>query len=161
MLSGVFFVLAQTMGMVVVHPWEAKLQYFALLPGMSAYLIRAWAAGQPIAPGVMADPARVLPAPVLFLAFWIALPAGLAAVIFPAQGFVPRIRPKPLNSGKKKTHFRSPFFLPFRPPFGMVPHLSLGAPFCLWRGRSKTQELGVKGRASPERDASVKDDLKR
>jgi hypothetical protein len=51
---------------------------------MSAYLIRAWASGQQIAPGVFADPAKLLPA-ILFLLIWISVPAGAAAAVFRAQ----------------------------------------------------------------------------
>jgi ABC-2 type transport system permease protein len=84
LLAGVFFVIAQAIGMGIVHPWEAPLQDFAYLPVMSAYLLRAWAAGQEIGPGIFADPAKVLPA-CLFLLLWIGVLGGLAIAVFRRQ----------------------------------------------------------------------------
>jgi ABC-2 type transport system permease protein len=84
LLAGIFFVVAQNIGMGLAHPWEAPLRYFAYLPSMSAYLLRAWASGQEVAPGVLADPARLLPA-TLFLLAWIAGLTGLAAALFQRQ----------------------------------------------------------------------------
>jgi ABC-2 type transport system permease protein len=84
LLTGIFFSFAQGVGMAVVHPWEAPLRDFAYLPSMSAYLLRAWASGSEIAPGVMADPAKLVPA-ALFLLAWIGLLAGAAAAWFQGQ----------------------------------------------------------------------------
>jgi len=84
LIGGIFFVIAQAIGMGIVHPWEAPLQDFAYLPAMSAYLLRAWAAGQQIGPGIFADPAQVLPA-CLFLLVWIGTLAGLAIAVFQQQ----------------------------------------------------------------------------
>jgi ABC-2 type transport system permease protein len=84
LIGGIFFVIAQAIGMGIVHPWEAPLQDFAYLPAMSAYLLRAWAAGQEIGPGVFADPAKVLPA-CLFLLAWIGALAGFAIAVFRSQ----------------------------------------------------------------------------
>ena len=84
LLAGIAFVIIQTIAMRLVHPWEAPLRYFAYLPIMSAYLIRTWAAGQEIGPGVLVDPGMVLPA-VLFLAAWITVLTGLAVTLFQRQ----------------------------------------------------------------------------
>jgi len=84
LIGGIFFVFAQTIGMGIVHPWEAPLQDFAYLPAMSAYLLRTGAAGQGISPGVFADPGKVLPA-CLFLLAWIGALAGLAIAVFRRQ----------------------------------------------------------------------------
>ncbi len=84
LLAGIFFSFAQGVAMLVVHPWDAPLRFFAYLPGLSATLLRAWASGQQIAPGVFADPARLLPA-ALFLLAWMAALAGAAIALFQAQ----------------------------------------------------------------------------
>jgi len=83
-LAGIFFSFGQGIGMALVHPWEAPLSDFAWLPSMSAYFIRAWASGQEIAPGMFADPAKVLPA-ILLLLIWMLVPAAAAAALFQAQ----------------------------------------------------------------------------
>jgi ABC-2 type transport system permease protein len=83
-LAGIFFSFGQGIGMALVHPWEAPLGDFAWLPSMSAYLIRAWASGQEIAPGVFADPAKVLAA-ILFLLIWMLVLAAAIAALFQAQ----------------------------------------------------------------------------
>ncbi len=84
LLAGIFFSFAQGIAMAIVHPWEAPLRYFAMLPAMCAYLLRAWASGQQIAPGVFADPALLLPASG-FLLLWIAAGGAVAAALFQAQ----------------------------------------------------------------------------
>jgi ABC-2 type transport system permease protein len=84
LLAGIAFVIVQTIAMGLVHPWEAPLGDFAYLPVMSAYLIRTWAAGQPIGPGSPVDPGMVFPA-VLFLGAWIAVLTGLAMAVFQRQ----------------------------------------------------------------------------
>jgi ABC-2 type transport system permease protein len=84
LLAGIFFSFAQGVAMLLVHPWEAPLRFFAYLPSMSAYLLRAWASGQEIAPGVLADPAKLLPA-TLFLLAWIGALAGATIALFQAQ----------------------------------------------------------------------------
>ena len=84
LLAGIFFSFAQAIGMVVLHPWEAPLKDFALLPSMCAYLLRAWASGQELAPGVFADPAKLLPAALILMA-WIAVLVGAAAIVFQRQ----------------------------------------------------------------------------
>ena len=84
LLAGIFFSFAQGIAIAIVHPWEAPLRYFAMLPAMCAYLLRAWASGQQIAPGVFADPALLLPASG-FLLLWIAAGAAVAAALFQAQ----------------------------------------------------------------------------
>lgn len=84
LLAGIFFSFAQGIAMAIVHPWEAPLRYFAMLPAMCAYLLRAWASGQQIAPGVFADAALLLPASG-FLLLWIAAGAAVAAALFQTQ----------------------------------------------------------------------------
>lgn len=84
LLAGIFFSFAQGIGMAVVHPWEAPLKDFALFPDMSAYLLRAWVSGQEMAPGVFADPAKIVPA-ACFLAAWILVGGGAAAAFFQYQ----------------------------------------------------------------------------
>ena len=84
LLAGIFFSFAQGIAMAIVHPWEAPLRYFAILPSMCAYLLRAWASGQQITPGVFADPALLLPASG-FLLLWIAAGGAVAAALFQAQ----------------------------------------------------------------------------
>ena len=84
LLAGIFFSFGQGIAMLVVHPWEAPLRFFAYLPSLSAYLLRAWASGQEIAPGVFADPAKLLPA-ALFLLAWIAGLAGATIALFQGQ----------------------------------------------------------------------------
>jgi ABC-2 type transport system permease protein len=84
LLVGIFFSFAQGIAMVLVHPWEAPLRFFAYLPSMSATLLRAWASGQEIAPGVFADPARLLPA-ALFLLAWMVTLMGATIALFQAQ----------------------------------------------------------------------------
>jgi ABC-2 type transport system permease protein len=83
-LSGICFVIAQAIGMGIARPWEAPVQDFAYLPVMSAYLIRAWAAGRQVAPGIFADPAKIVPAS-LFLLLWIGLLAALSVSLFRRQ----------------------------------------------------------------------------
>jgi hypothetical protein len=51
---------------------------------MDAYLLRAFASGAQIAPGVAADPSKALPAAVFLLA-WIGLLGGAALVHFQRQ----------------------------------------------------------------------------
>ena len=84
MLAGIFFVIAQAIGMGLAQPWEAPLKDFVYLPAMSAYLIRAWSAGTAIGPGTFADPAKIAPA-ALFLLLWIGLLAGLSIALFRQQ----------------------------------------------------------------------------
>ena len=84
LLAGIFFSFAQGIAMAIVHPWEAPLRYFAILPAMCAYLLRAWVSVQQIAPGVFADPALLLPASG-FLLLWIAAGAAVATALFQAQ----------------------------------------------------------------------------
>ena len=84
LLAGIFFSFAQGIAMAIVHPWEAPLRYFAMLPAMCAYLLRAWASGQQIALGVFADPALLLPASG-FLLLWIAAGGAVAAALFQTQ----------------------------------------------------------------------------
>jgi len=84
LLAGIVFSFAQTVAMAFVHPWEAPLRDFAILPSMSAYIVRAWAAGQPIAPDVYVNTDKLLPS-VLFLAMWIAAIAGAGAMLFQHQ----------------------------------------------------------------------------
>ena len=83
-LAAIFFSFAQGIAMAIVHPWEAPLRYFAMLPSMSAYLLRAWASGQQIAPGVFADPAKVLPA-AGFLMAWILVLGAACLTLFQRQ----------------------------------------------------------------------------
>jgi len=82
LLAGVVFSFAQTIAMGFVRPWEAPLRDFAILPSMSAYVLRAWAAGQQIAPDVYTD--KVLPS-VLFLVMWIVVVAGASIMLFQHQ----------------------------------------------------------------------------
>ena len=84
LLAGIFFSFAQGIAMALVHPWEAPLRYFAMLPAMCAYLLRAGLSGQEIAPGVFADPAMLLPAS-SFLLLWIVAGAAVAGALFQAQ----------------------------------------------------------------------------
>lgn len=84
LMAGIFFSFGQSIAMALAHPWEAPLSTFAALPSMSAYLLRAWASGQQLAPGVIADPDKILPA-ALFLLAWIAALAGATAILFQSQ----------------------------------------------------------------------------
>jgi ABC-2 type transport system permease protein len=84
LMTGICFSILQTIGMLLVHPFEAPLRWFAALPGMDAYLLRAWASGEPVAPGVTADPAKALPA-ALFLLAWMLLVGGAALAHFQRQ----------------------------------------------------------------------------
>jgi ABC-2 type transport system permease protein len=84
LMTAIFFSFAQTVGMAFVHPWSAPLKDFAFLPSMCAYLIRAWAAGQEIAPGVLADPAMIAPVS-LFLVGWIVALTALVLALFRFQ----------------------------------------------------------------------------
>jgi ABC-2 type transport system permease protein len=84
LMAGIFFSFAQSVAMVVLHPWEAPLKDFALLPSLCAYLLRAWASGQEVAPGVYADPAKVIPAALILVA-WIGVLTGAAAAVFHKQ----------------------------------------------------------------------------
>ena len=84
LMAGICFAFAQGIAMALVHPWDAPLRWYAALPGMDAYLLRAWASGDAIAPGIFADPARVLPAALILLA-WIVLLTGAALVRFQRQ----------------------------------------------------------------------------
>jgi len=81
LMAGIFFSFVQSVAMVVLHPWEAPLKDFVLLPSLCAYLLRAWASGQELAPGVFADPAKLLPAALILMA-WIAVLTGAAAIVF-------------------------------------------------------------------------------
>ena len=84
LLAAVVFSFAQAIAMALLHPWQAPIKDFVFLPSMCAYLLRAWAAGQEMAPGIGADPAKVLPAAAI-LAAWIAVAGGVALALFQAQ----------------------------------------------------------------------------
>ena len=84
LLTAMFFSFAQSIAMAVIHPWDAPLKDFLYLPSMCAYLIRAWATGQEVAPGVLADPAKILPA-LAILAAWIVMVGGAALARFQYQ----------------------------------------------------------------------------
>ena len=84
LLAAIFFSVVQNIGMTLVHPWEAPLRFFAYLPAMSVYVLQAWIQGQEIAPGVHADPAKLLPA-ALFVLAWITALAAAAAGLFQRQ----------------------------------------------------------------------------
>jgi hypothetical protein len=62
-----------------------------------------------------------------------------------SAAFEPGKSPESGQKNAEKTPVFPAFFLPFEGAFGMLSHLSLGAPFPAKAGRSKTQENEFSG----------------
>jgi ABC-2 type transport system permease protein len=84
LMAGVIFAFAQGIAISIIPMWDAPLRDFGFLPALCAELLRSWVSGAQIAPGVTADPAKVLPA-ALFLGAWIVLLGAAALVRFQRQ----------------------------------------------------------------------------
>jgi ABC-2 type transport system permease protein len=84
LFGGILFSLAQTIGMVLAHPWDAQLVHLALLPSLSAYLLRIWASHKEIAPNAYVDQQIVIPACVSLLS-WVGVLTGATISVFQKQ----------------------------------------------------------------------------
>ncbi len=85
LIATISFAFAQQMAMLVLGAATAKLHWFAVFPGLSAWYVRAWLTGAEIAPGIFPEAARALPA-ALFLLGWMGLLAAAALALFQRQG---------------------------------------------------------------------------
>jgi ABC-2 type transport system permease protein len=84
LIATISFTFAQSMAMLVLGGATAKLHWFAVFPGLSAWYVRAWITGAEIAPGIFPETARALPA-ALFVLCWIGLLAAAALAAFQRQ----------------------------------------------------------------------------
>jgi len=84
LIATISFTFAQSMAMLVLGGATAKLHWFAVFPGLSAWYVRGWITGAEIAPGIYAEAARALPAS-LFVALWIVALAALSLAAFQRQ----------------------------------------------------------------------------
>jgi ABC-2 type transport system permease protein len=79
LLAGVVFCFVQAVFLSLLSPWTTSLRYFALVPELPAEVLRGLLSGQQIAPGILPDTTRLVPA-ILVLLGWIGL-MGIAALV--------------------------------------------------------------------------------
>jgi len=84
LIATISFAFAQSMAMLALGAATAKLHWFAVFPGLSAWYVRAWITGSEIAPGITAEATRALPA-ALFVLCWIGLLTAAALAAFQRQ----------------------------------------------------------------------------
>lgn len=84
LMTAMAFCFGQWLMMVLIHPWQASPVWYAALPRLSAWMLRAFVTGQEVAPGLAATPAQGGLA-ALCLLIWMTLGMAVAAGLFRAQ----------------------------------------------------------------------------
>lgn len=83
-MTAMAFSFGQWVAMAIIHPWAVPLSWYAALPRLSAYVLRAFVTGQELAPGVAASELQAAVAALSLLA-WVLLPGVLAMGLFQRQ----------------------------------------------------------------------------
>lgn len=84
LMTAMAFSFGQWIAMAVIHPWLATPGWYAALPRLSAYVLRAFVTGQQLAPGVGASPAQAGLAALCLLG-WVVLLGACALGLFQTQ----------------------------------------------------------------------------
>ncbi len=84
LMAAMAFSVGQWVAMAIIHPWAAPLSWYAAMPRLSAYILRAFATGQDLAPGIAANGLQVSAA-ALSLLGWMLLLGGCAVGLFQRQ----------------------------------------------------------------------------
>jgi len=86
LMTAMVFAVGQWVAMAMVHPWEAPFSWYAALPRLSAYVLRAFVTGQELAPGIAAGAGQgQAGVAALCLVGWMLLLGGCAVGLFQAQ----------------------------------------------------------------------------
>ena len=84
LMTAMVFSFGQWIAMALIHPWEATPGWYAALPRLSAYVLRAFVTGQDLAPGIGANAAQAGLAAVCLLG-WMVLVGACALGLFQTQ----------------------------------------------------------------------------
>jgi ABC-2 type transport system permease protein len=84
LMTAMAFSFSQWVAMAIIHPWAVPLSWYAALPRLSAYVLRAFVTGQELAPGIAASSLQASVA-TLSLLGWMLLLGGCAVGLFQRQ----------------------------------------------------------------------------
>lgn len=84
LMAAMAFCFGQWVLMALLHPWQAAPVWYAALPRLSAYVLRAFVSGQELAPGVAANAAQGGLAALCLLG-WMLAALALALGLFQTQ----------------------------------------------------------------------------
>jgi ABC-2 type transport system permease protein len=80
LMAAMAFSFGQWVAMALVHPWEAAPGWYAALPRLSAYVLRAWVQGAVLAPGVNVSADQALTGALALAGWMMLLGVGVAAL---------------------------------------------------------------------------------